>query len=422
MISLDEYRAGNDEFVGGANLYYSEVRELLLKQGGVTSHSFSSIVESLGVAEETLRVFGEDDVVLSNAGFYGYVYHYLRERLGLKFRIVRDVQAAFHAGYFFQEELCAPLTREGDLVLFPSQYARQLYIRMFPDFLTRENTDACYPLPPMYGISAAANPAETETETENNSLHIGYLGRISAEKNVDQLFSCLSALRTEGRDVTLSLIGQREGANSPWYPGALSGRKWVTQSKGRLSHDDALKQLASFDLLAFPSTSSVETLGRVLLEAASLNVPVVAAAHAAVPEFIPQSATVEVEYSPGFYPLTSVGALGRIDETSFKEMIRTWTSGSARPLPDTTRFESDQKRLPSLIKGKKTSRFEKLKPAIRSFLERIDVHKRTLPVSAKKAVQLTAHAAQEQDYRHIGLMMKEVCSKARYRPVLRITP
>ena len=117
-LTLDDYRIEDEQFAGGANLYYHEVRELLSSESGTTLHSLKGLLADPRAAREALAVLDEEGVALCNAGPYAYVYHHLREKLGLRFRIVRDVQAAFHAGYFVQEEACVPLTREGDVVLF----------------------------------------------------------------------------------------------------------------------------------------------------------------------------------------------------------------------------------------------------------------------------------------------------------------
>ncbi len=434
-LTLDDYRIEDEQFAGGANLYYHEVRELLSSESGTAFHSLRDLLADPRGAREALAVsgeLGEEGVALCNAGPYAYVYHHLREKLGLRFRIVRDVQAAFHAGYFVQEEACVPMMREGDVVLFPSEYCRQLYLSQFGHLgLGEEGTAVCYPMP---WLASVRGLARQDAGTPLADPLIGYLGRVSAEKNVGQLVAAVKLLRKRssgapgasgalGR-VRLALAGQQEASNSPLCVD-VAGFAWASADGRRRSHRDALDLLSSFGVLSFPSTSSMETLGRVVVEAGALRVPVIAAAHAAVPEFVPERATVPVEYIPGYYPLTSASALGMVDEKVLASAIEECLSAPEKwPLPDISRFAGERKRFLAVLAGSaRRERPARLSRPVRDFLSGVEIGQRRPSghaITAERLSALTAEAFARHDYRHIGAVMHEVCSRLGYRPVLRI--
>jgi len=389
-VHLHEYRLADEAFISGANLYYQETQQLLRSDArvGLAFHSLPDLFQ----VPPKVR---DDDVMLSSAGPYAYVYHLLRERMKGRFRIVRDVQATFHAGYFLQERLCAAGMRDGDLVLFPSEYCRAAYLAHF-EHLDEGNTAVCYPLPPV---------PELQRPTQRKTIHLGYLGRVTAEKNVDQLPALMRGLADAGMSAELSVIGQKEGNAQP--PSA------------RLSHEEAMRHLAGLDLLLHPSTSSLESLGRVLLEAGALGVPALAADHAAAPELLGRKALLDVDYRPGYYPMTAAHALGSIDVEQWAERAIRWQgSRESWPKVDVRRFAHDRTRFSELLLGKgKASPYH-----VRSqLLGRCEVHQDTLSASLKEAASITLRVFEKTDLRHIGQAMADICARMHYKPVLRVT-
>src|SRR5262249_888576 len=121
------------------------------------------------------------------------------------------------------------------------------------------------------------------TRGDSLVVNIGYVGRLSAEKNVRALAAGHDALRGAGvGNVCFTIVG--DGAERDW----LQSRMPDADFTGVLRGDRLAEAYANFDLFVFPSET--ETVGNVVLEAMASGVPVVAMAHGG-PKFIAASST-----------------------------------------------------------------------------------------------------------------------------------
>lgn len=97
---------------------------------------------------------------------------------------------------------------------------------------------------------------------------IGYVGRLTNEKNIQFLVDLERALQTRGHcDFRLVIVGQ--GAEETWLKMNLK----QAQFTGVLQGVELATAYANFDLFVFPSTT--DTFGNVVLEAMSSGVPAV---------------------------------------------------------------------------------------------------------------------------------------------------
>lgn len=97
---------------------------------------------------------------------------------------------------------------------------------------------------------------------------IGYVGRLTAEKNVRMLARLEQALVAMGhRDFRFVIVG--EGAESAW----LRSNMQRVELTGVLTGPELSRTFANLDLLAFPSET--DTFGLVILEAFACGVPAV---------------------------------------------------------------------------------------------------------------------------------------------------
>jgi phosphatidylinositol alpha 1,6-mannosyltransferase len=104
----------------------------------------------------------------------------------------------------------------------------------------------------------------------NTIVNIGYVGRLSAEKNVRVLQAVEATLDSEGLDVRFTLVG--EGSERDWLH-----RKMLRAEFTGVLRDEALaRTYAGMDVFLFPSET--DTVGNVVLEAMASGVPVVAMA------------------------------------------------------------------------------------------------------------------------------------------------
>jgi len=101
----------------------------------------------------------------------------------------------------------------------------------------------------------------------NAIVNIGYVGRLSAEKNVRLLQAVESELDAEGLDVRFTIVG--EGSECEW----LRQNMLRAEFTGVLRGDALADAYAQMDIFAFPSET--DTVGNVVLEAMASGVPAV---------------------------------------------------------------------------------------------------------------------------------------------------
>ena len=102
----------------------------------------------------------------------------------------------------------------------------------------------------------------------NWMVNIGYVGRLSVEKNVRMLQAIEEALDAEGLDVRFTIVG--DGSERAW----LEKNMQRADFRGVLHGPELATAYAEMDIFAFPSET--DTVGNVVLEAMASGVPVVA--------------------------------------------------------------------------------------------------------------------------------------------------
>ena len=126
----------------------------------------------------------------------------------------------------------------------------------------------CFPMG--HGVDTTRFSPEFR-DSKGSPFTIGYVGRLTAEKNVRWLARLEQALLGKGfRDFRVLIAGH--GAEQEWLRQNMRHAEFL----GVLGGDDLSRAFANMDVLAFPSET--ETFGLVVLEALSSGVPVVAMA------------------------------------------------------------------------------------------------------------------------------------------------
>lgn len=287
----------------GPSLFYEQNSDLFrkVKHNKIIfkPHNFMGLI----LGKTKLPSLYKNDVVFSNVGPYAWFYHYLRRKRGQKFRIIRDVRTALHSDFIFQETLCTSLMQDGDAVLFPSEYSRKLFLKLFPDKLNEENTFLCYPslFDNLPKISKDVHKGGGEGE-----LVLGWIGRVFATKNFKQAIDIFVNLYDSMKDIKVKmLVGGT--ADSEFKPEIVKGYlrrigvnpdSYVHVNNGSfVQYNDIWRLLEKMDVFLFPSVGNMESFGRTIIEANHAGVPVIASEHGACPELIDLKNLVGVKYS-----------------------------------------------------------------------------------------------------------------------------
>jgi glycosyltransferase involved in cell wall biosynthesis len=364
----------------GVNLAHENIASLLrvARREGlqVTFHDFNRLATDREYATEVLS---NTDCVVSNVGPHAHYYFHWRDQLGLDFRIVRDVRTAIWSSYLFQEHLCAPYLREGDVLLVASEYTRGIYEKMFPH-LASLPTVRCYPM--TVGFPAGMPPrASRRARAEGAVFTLGYIGRLSEDKNFPDVVELLIFLnrRHPGRYRLLACGDVHSPSCDPqqirgcladtlgagdffeYLPPRINGEIWELYRR--------------FDAMVFPSTSNLETLGRVLVEASYAGVPVVCGEHAAAPELVPRASLCPVHYQRGAaFNSHHDHCLGRV---GVADMARVVTSPGLRASDCHVEYQSHSAKLLDLLSGGSSaapvSEPCDLRPAQRRFIQQLKV-------------------------------------------------
>lgn len=129
----------------------------------------------------------------------------------------------------------------------------------------------------MFQPSLASNMMRSRLSQGNSNAPILlYVGRVSAEKQIEDIKPVLEALP----DAHLAIIGN--GPHKEALEAHFAGTK--THFLGYLEGRELASAYASADAFIFPSRT--ETLGLVLLEAMAAGCPVVAAAAGGIPDIV----------------------------------------------------------------------------------------------------------------------------------------
>jgi len=379
-VTLQDYVTDPSLFQkDGVNLAHENISALMARGGfsglSVEFHEINRLLSDESYARRTLSGV---DWVISNIGPHAHYYFHLREKLDLGFRIVRDVRTAIWSSYLLQEHLCEPHLREADVLLVASRYTRGIYERIFPH-LRKARIIRCYPL-------TVGFPRRLPARSNGRAIFtLGYVGRLSVDKNFSDVVDLVLALnRINERRFRLVACGD---VHSP----ICAPDRIRQQLHRKLGHADAFTYFPprnngqvwelyrSFDAMAFPSTSNLETLGRVLVEASYADVPVVCGDHAAAPELVAPESLCGVKYcADKTYSTHFDHSLGTLDVS---ELARAVLDPELRASQCHCNFESHGELLMHLLREPDARDLEEDGPVIlshsqRAFVDALDV---TLP-------------------------------------------
>lgn len=391
IVLYHNYQLNEEAFIDGANCYYIENTKLLQEQKfsnrKPTPHDFRNVI----LGKEKLPKLTKRDVLLSNVGPYAHVYHYLREKHNLKFRIIRDVQTTLWPGYLFQEKICNNYMREGDKVIFLSEFTRQLYLKLFPETLNKENTTICAPF--MYFF-----PKKIEkNERKDGNLTLGWIGRVTPEKNFYQALDAFIRLNQERGNVKFIVAGRSANNVKLRIKRELEKKKikeedFIYVNNGHfIPHSSVWDLYKKMDVFLFPSLSINESLGRTIVEACYMNIPVVAAHYGASPELLSEKNLISVEYKNKLFQLDSAFpySFGRVNMDEFIEKLHNYKKLSTQSSID--KYSNHHRKFFNILQGDKlTERPIKLNKQIEEFINRVNLYKDSIRLDIDDVIKRTS--------------------------------
>jgi len=359
-----------DEVAAGASFYYYEISKLLNQKNDYGIETIPIGQKEL-ISANFLSGLKEDDVIIPNIGPYAWFYYYLRAKKRLKFRIIHDVQTALFADHLLQEQLCSDFMREGDAVLFLSQYQKYLYMSLFPYSLDNSNTFVCNPV-----LNFLPTP---KTREKRNSLTLGWFGRVFDAKNFGQALEIFIKFYKYSKcNVKMLICGLADEKYKPSNVEKILQKNNIDVSKyhhvnngGFVEHSKMLSLLHDADVLLFPSVGNMESFGRVMLEANNFDVKVIAAKHGASQELIPESSLLDVDYCYHKHiDLNSNQSMGQI---SVDEAVGLLQNNDKLKLGDNSYYKNHDKKLFNIILNKQPKDNLNVSKEVKDFVSRVNL-------------------------------------------------
>lgn len=210
----------------------------------------------------------EVDIFYGNCGPLVTQLFLLREKYHYDFSIIRELHTLGWISSIFQEYIAKYYMRENDLCIHSSLYSKNIWVKN----RGYKKDNFLHPL-----LHHWAKPANKIKEIKSE-ITLSYINKISRDKgfqSLPQIIERLKHLKLTAHHILIAgeILDQelfddvtkkikKLGINFTYY--------------GPTTYQKALKILSSSDLLVFPSLSSSETTGRVLIEAYQMGIPAIA--------------------------------------------------------------------------------------------------------------------------------------------------
>ncbi len=244
------------------------------------------------------------DVVYANCGPLAALLFELRAAHRLDFRIVREVRTLGWVGYAFQEFVARELERPGDVCAHVSNYCRDVWAPLG----TARRAVQHYPLLNSHRRARPHSPPPAA-----DGVRCGFFSRVSGDKGFQFVPDIIRRMRDAGWAIAaLDMCGSdADGGAFTRRTGAEIEKLGVAVDYlGELDYRRTIRTMNAVDIVLFPSISSIESLGRVIVEAAARGKMIVASdycgAHDILPaaNLIPLSIAGEVSGdSPDAFPI-----------------------------------------------------------------------------------------------------------------------
>jgi glycosyltransferase involved in cell wall biosynthesis len=328
----------------GAVLCFSDIERAVKRSLNGGAPSPFHIVEidiSLFLTQDPVKGLEGMDIVYANCGPLAAFLFDVRARHDLDFTIVREVHTLGWIGYAFQEFVAHAYHRPGDICTHPSEFSR----RVWRDFRGAAG-DVVY-CPILWGEHGQRKSASPM----GRGLRFGFFSRLSSDKGLGHVPAILARLRDGGwRLASLDLCG------TCVEPGLMEKLNRDVEAlgvaatyHGEVSHRRALEVMGGVDIVLFPSMSSYESCGRVVLEAYDLGKTVIATDYCAARDLLADPFRIPVNvYAPAIGTAHEPFMVGDIDLDRW--VVPDWRDDNFR-VADCERYRYEPSELRRLVEG-----------------------------------------------------------------------
>jgi len=249
------------------------------------SESVTIVKLPLKYTQQACEYDPEPDYIYVNIGVSGLRFFFLRESGLIRAPFLIYLHVVYGQDSYFTYLI--PLLRKEDVIIAPSQYAKDVFLKISDKFTVHV---VPYPLD-VASIQKKYPPVKT-----SSGPRIAYMGRLIPEKGIDELIRCMPRIIKDIKGVTLDVIGPLN--EEPTHDSTLNYvQKLMKMSQdlhisdhvvwhGEIVSDKKYQILSRADIFVNPSTFKVETFGVVNTEALACGLPVVCSRWSAFPEII----------------------------------------------------------------------------------------------------------------------------------------
>ena len=136
---------------------------------------------------------------------------------------------------------------------------------------------------------------------QQDTVNIGFLGRLVPEKGLDTLFAAVGQLKKQNVDCQVTICGSGASEADLRQEAELQQISDCIIWRGAVPHEAAPAELGNFDILVLPSRSVAtwkEQFGHVIIEAMAMGIPVVGSSCGEIPHVIARKDLVFPESDP----------------------------------------------------------------------------------------------------------------------------
>jgi hypothetical protein len=249
----------------------------------------------------------------------------------------------------------------------------------------------------------------SKPEKNFDGLTLGWVGRVTPEKGFHTALNAFIRIRKQLGKARMVVAG---GRTTPQFEEWI--RLWLEKNgvppdclirlnSGRfMPHHLVWQAYRMFDIFLFPSVSSNESLGRVMIEASYGGVPVIAANHAAAPEILKRKNLLPVEYKRNLLQLAGIGPCGRVYAADIVEKVLSGTQMLQKA--DISNYAKHDLKYKQILEGEHgREKARALKKDAKEFIDGVRLYQDKPSLAPQKSFERLKEFIANENYAILGM-------------------